>query len=97
MKKQELIENIVELANIIIANQKEEFGDKACGFICLEDFDFWVNNSDDGNGEDFEVYSLKYDKNGTMGVVCGDDDFFALNELSCDELENLYDILSEEF
>lgn len=59
----------------------------------------WVNNAD-GNGEDFKVYGVGYsNEDGVecMGVYVGEYDFFTLDELSYEELENLYEHIMENY
>lgn len=65
--------------------------------VDIEEFGVTVNNSDDGDGEDFAVYTVCYHSSvGKYGVFVGDDDFFALEELDDDEIERVYDAVVEQ-
>ena len=65
------------------------------GFIDVEGCDLWFNNSNNCEGEDLEVWGIGVNKFGVYGVCVGDNDFFAFDELTDDELEDIYEIIKE--
>lgn len=62
-------------------------------FIDLEGCDVWLNNSDNNEGECFEVWGVGINKFGVYGVCVGDNDFFAFDELDNEELEMIYELV----
>lgn len=73
-----MIEKITEIINAEPDNE-----------VDVSSAELWLNNSD-GDGEDLQAESVKFD-NGVLGVEVGDGDFFALEELDEDELEMVYE------
>lgn len=61
-----------------------------------EEQDLWVNDSEDGAGEEQQVNEIAY-QDGKIGVsVGGDGDFYGLDELETEELLMLYEEICEE-
>ena len=59
-----------------------------CGGACFTD-DLWINNSDDFEGEDFEVEYVADDR------VVFPDDYYTFDELSDEDLERVLDAVRE--
>lgn len=57
----------------------------------MDGLDLWVNDG----GEDLQVNEICWE-DGKVGVNVGANDFFSLEELEDNELENIYDALTEE-
>ena len=55
-----------------------------CNGMCFTE-DLWINNSDNGEGEDFEVERVEADR------VVLVDDYYTFDELSDEELERVLD------
>lgn len=64
--------------------------------VIVDEYNMWINNTNDAKGEDMLVFAIGYDNegiNGAFGLFVGDDDFFPFSSLSDNEVEYVYDSL----
>lgn len=86
MNKQEMINDIALYLEKVNQNSNTNIDLP----LVVEELDIWLNNSDNNEGEDFQVYAIGYEGD-KFGLFVGEDDFWGFDELSDEEIEMVYE------